>query len=176
VFGGSNLDAPALAPGIDAAIVAANPEQPVIIDVGGDPDGARALARFASEIASFSANSWQPSSQPKRLVVALVNLRRPQTISLEQNLQMLADIAATARLQIDALVGNTHLQQLTSAQTILDSLDGLLAVSAAADLPIHCLSVPRSLKAELSAALASLKLPNALPLYPIERYVRTVWE
>jgi len=45
---GGNLDTPSLAPGIDTAIETASASHAVVVDVGGDPDGARALGRFAS--------------------------------------------------------------------------------------------------------------------------------
>ncbi|MDR3315929.1 MAG: hypothetical protein LBS98_05590, partial [Coriobacteriales bacterium] len=46
-----NLDAPSLSPGIGEAMQQASEAHAVVVDVGGDPDGARALARYEPSIA-----------------------------------------------------------------------------------------------------------------------------
>ncbi len=87
VFGNSNLDAPSLAPGIDTLIESATVDAPVILDVGGDPDGARALVRYVPAL-ERAAN---------KLVLMVVNTRRPETRSLDDNLEMLQELVNIKR-------------------------------------------------------------------------------
>ncbi|MDR3137012.1 MAG: hypothetical protein LBU07_06380 [Coriobacteriales bacterium] len=185
IFGASNLDAPALMPGIEARIAAASLDSPVIIDVGGDPEGARALARFAPSLAAFVPDGQMWGAEPGNatglegaagLILAVVNLRRPQTADPRQNLDMLLAISRAAGLRLNALVGNTHLQQHTNSQTILDSVDDLLAISSASNLPIYCLAVPPALLALVGRALSARGLSQQLPLFAVQRFVRTPWQ
>jgi len=155
VFGNSSLDAPALAPGIDAAIAEATLAHPVILDVGGDPDGARALVRFVPVIKQVS----------NRLVLAVVNTRRPETQTVAGNLKMLSDLSATTSLGIDALIGNTHLAEFTTLDIVRDSLPLLEQLSAKSGIPLCAVTIPSTLP------------PQEEDIFlPIERYVKTSWQ
>ncbi|MDR1087797.1 MAG: hypothetical protein LBL23_00700 [Coriobacteriales bacterium] len=181
VFGGSNLDAPSLAPGIETAVAHASLEKPVILDVGGDPDGARALARFAPTIGQVE----------NRLVVAVINTRRPETQTLDDNLAMLQELSDTASLDIDALIGNTHLAEFTTPVIIRDSLPLLRRLSAQSGVPLLAVTVPQGLPLSLQDAedekderergdegkLASEgKAEDAGLFLSVERLVKTSWQ
>jgi hypothetical protein len=160
IFGASNLDAPSLAPGIDSRILEASSEPPVIIDVGGDPDGARALARFATAV----------QAKPDALVLYVVNFRRPETATVEQNLQLIAELEQSSHLSVTALIGNTHLQDDTDATLIETSFAPLQELAEQSNLPIAAIAVTDELVAELEGAS-----PPA-PLLPISRIVKNSWE
>ncbi|MDR2672535.1 MAG: hypothetical protein LBC35_04475 [Coriobacteriales bacterium] len=165
-FGGSNLDAPALDAGIDTLIAQASHESPVIIDVGGDAEGSRTLARFAPDCAAVA----------DKLTLAVINTCRPETASVDQNLELLAHIERSGRIHFTALVGNSHLIEYTDAAVILKSLSLLWEVSAAAGLPIQCVCVPRALLPEVERGLVAHDSGEKLRLFPVERYVKTPWE
>ena len=163
VFGNSNLDAPSLAPGIDALITEATLDCPVILDVGGDPDGARALVRYTPAIAGVT----------NKLVMLVVNTRRPETQSIEGNLAMLHNISATSSLAIDALIGNTHLAEFTTMDTIEQSVPLLRELSEASGLPLLAVTVPEYVES-IPSALQEDSIP--VPLLVIERLVKTNWQ
>lgn len=166
IFGNSNVDAPSLAPGIDSGILKASFEQPVVLDVGGDPDGARALARYAPSIKHVDDS----------LIVMLVNLKRPESQDTHNTLQMIQEIEATASLKVGALVGNTHLAEFTTAQTIEASLAPLKELSARSGLPLQAITVPEHLVDELKLTLSNDLDAFSCELVPIERLVKTVWQ
>ncbi|MDR2035574.1 MAG: hypothetical protein LBP91_02735 [Coriobacteriales bacterium] len=157
VFGNSSLDAPSLAPGIDSMIREASLQRPVILDVGGDPDGARALVRYAPEIRSVE----------NRLTLLVVNARRPESQQVEDNLMMIGAISGMTNLPIEALIGNTHLAEFTTFETIEQSLELLEELSTISRLPLMAVTIPAGLTVP----------PGSEDLYlPIERLVRTSWQ
>lgn len=184
VFGGSNLDAPSLAPGIATAITRADREHPTLLDVGGDPDGARALARFAPLI----------NQRGDALVLAVINLKRPETMTLEDNLQMLEELQAQSKLQITGLIGNTHLAEYTTEDTWQQSLPLLQELSNTSRIPLLAVAVPEELLSRgefhLQEALQAVsKGGNVLEsaneeeqqacapaLLAVKRLVTTVWQ
>lgn len=177
VFGSSNLDAPSLSPGIDGVITGASLDAPVILDVGGDTDGARALARYLPSIRLAK----------DKVILAVVNTRRPDTQSVDENLAMLEGLSAATGLGIDALVGNTHLAEFTTRQTVLDSLPVLEGLSAASGIPLVTVTVPAGPYAKGAPQGEGLQEGDTLqesgtdaegemPLLPVERLVKTVWQ
>jgi len=175
VYGASSLDTPSLTPGIDEAIVEASERHAVVIDVGGDPDGARALGRFAEKIAS----------RPHRMI-HVVNLRRPETASVADNIALLRAVEATSGLKATAIAGNTHLKELSAAEDIVAAMGPTSDIAAAAGLPLSFIAVPRRLAAEVEAVLAEAAPAEAvlakgqditnIPIYPVDIIVGTPWE
>ena len=143
VYGASSLDTPSLTPGIDEAIVEASLEHAVVIDVGGDPEGARALGRFAEKI----------TSRPYRMI-HVVNLRRPETASVDDNIALLRAVEATSGLRVTSIAGNTHLKELSTAEDIVAAIVPTCDIAAVAGLPLSFVAVPRRLAVEVQAALA----------------------
>jgi hypothetical protein len=171
VHGASNLDTPSLSPGIDDAIRHTSTEHAVLIDVGGDSDGARALGRFAATIAA----------RPYRLVF-VANLRRPETASVADNLELLRGIEATSGLTATGIIGNTHLKEFTTVEDIVAALAPTRELAAAASLPLIAITAPRPIAAEVAAAVALVTetSPDApavpVSVYPLDPIVGTPWE
>ena len=182
VFGATSLDTPSLTPGIDEAIAKASSEHAVLIDVGGDPEGARALGRFTANI----------TARPYRMI-QVVNLRRPETMSIEDNIALLREIEATSGLKVTEIAGNTHLKELSTAEDIVASIGPTCDIAAAAGLPLSFIAVPRRFAAEVQAALAEGTSAQGVgtsaegdparesgaagvSIYPIDIIVGTPWE
>jgi hypothetical protein len=163
----SSLDTPSLAPGINAAMTQASSERPVLIDVGGDPDGARALARFRSSIVS----------RPYQMVY-VANFNRPEVASPDDSLAVLREIEAQSGLRATCLINNSHLKQLSSVQQTASTLAAMLALADASGLSVAAVAVPDWLAQEFSAWLASDSPPAArgLPVLPLTTLVSTPWE
>jgi hypothetical protein len=190
VHGASNLDTPSLSPGIDEAIRTAGAKRAVLIDVGGDPDGARALGRFSAIIAE----------RPHR-VVFVVNLHRPETASVAENIELLRGIERASGLAVTEIFGNTHLKEYTTAANLIDAVASTRAIADSVDLPLIGVTAPRALAAEIvSPPLAdapslggtqdqgrSRQSPNpsfadatsqlgGTPVYPVDLIVNLPWE
>jgi hypothetical protein len=165
VFGASNLDTPSLSPGIDEAIAAAKQGHAVIIDVGGDPDGARALGRYAAHI----------NARPHRMV-NVVNFSRPEMASVKSNLELLIATELTSGVAHTEVLGNTHLKQFTTARGILSSIAATVEFSGRSHLPLAGVTAPRQLAAQLEGLLAEDISMFGIPVYPVDIIVGTPWE
>ncbi|AGI47356.1 hypothetical protein TALC_00347 [Thermoplasmatales archaeon BRNA1] len=151
-FANSNLDTPSLPAAIGDAI---SEGERVIIDVGGDDAGATALGVYARQLSS---------SEPDVLYV--INRYRSQTTVPGEAVQILSEIERTARIKATALVNNSHLQHLTTAETVLDSLPFADEVSRITGLPVRFTTVP-----------AGVDLLNKIPnIYPVSVFVKAPWE
>lgn len=160
VHGASNLDTPSLMPGISSVIERSDVSHPVLVDVGGDPDGARALARFSEEI----------NAHDDRVVLYVVNNMRPELATAEDAVALLREIEKTAGVRATHIVGNTHLREQTTPELIAGSIPYVQAVASAAELPLAFVTVPRS-------DLQSVEtLVQGEPLLPLDVLVGNLWD
>jgi hypothetical protein len=152
-----HLDTPGITPEILGAIQ--QPERPVVIDVGGDAQGARALGQFALvlEDVGYAMNF-------------VVNPYRPFTDSVDGIIQAVTEIQATCRLQATALVSNPNLIQETTVDTIMTVHRLVEEAAAALELPV----VFVSLRADLATQLAADAFCQ--PMMPLRRFFVMPWE
>lgn len=97
-----------------------------IFDVGGDDVGARALASFRTSIADGEYEMWQ-----------VINAKRPFTDTVDGCLAMKHTLERASRWTVTALVVNTHLIHLTTADTVVDGWRLATAVRTRTKLPIR---------------------------------------
>jgi len=126
-----------------------------VIDVGGDPIGARVLARFAPMIKSEEVE-----------VILVVNANRPETKTLEQVLAYKEAIEREAKQQITCLVNNTHLCGETDKEQILKGAELVKEVAEATGLTIKHHVVLKEL-------LEEVELEDC---FPIAIYMKKPWE
>ncbi len=107
----------------------------LIIDVGGDEDGAVALGRY-----SHVLNSYAETGELDML--AVVSFRRYLTRTAEDAAAYLAGIERASRMKLTHLVNNTNLGMETDAAMIAESLPKCEALSALTGLPVACVTVP----------------------------------
>jgi len=151
------LDTPGITPEILGAIQ--QPDRPVVLDVGGDAQGARALGQFAPALA-----------QVGYAMNFVVNPYRPFTDSVEGIAQAVAEIQGTARLQVTALVSNPNLVQETTLDVVVA---GHRLVEEAAEflgLPVAFVS----LRADLAVQVASNTFRQ--PTMSLQRFFVMPWE
>ena len=151
-FANTNLDTPSLPGSVKTAI---EDGERVIIDVGGDDAGTTALAVYSRQLQSADPD-----------VLYVVNMYRSMTTSPDEAVAILGDIERTAHLKTTGVVNNSHLKQLTTAETVDASLEFADSVCGATGLPLRFTTVPRGIS-------PSRKVEN---LYPIDVYVRAPWE
>ncbi len=112
----SHADLPMISPRVKGAIE--DTSRLVILDVGGDPSGCRALGRFEDSIKTRGYHT--------RLVV---NTSRPFTSTVPEVLDMIAVLEASSKLKVHELICNTNLMQYTE-QTLVE--EGIKIVEEAA--------------------------------------------
>ena len=93
--------------------------------VGGDDHGARVLRHMRH---FFSPNSYE--------LWLVLNGNRPFTDTEEGALRLMDEVQEAAGLSLTGLVGNTHLMEHTTPETILTGLQLLERVSHATGLPV----------------------------------------
>jgi hypothetical protein len=113
-------------------------DQVVILDVGGDPAGARILGSLAIHLQSHTL-----------FIYCVVNTKRPSTSTSAGILAHIDAINAASRFRITGLIHNTHLLHETSLEDIRQGRTLLEQVSQETGLPIMFTTAMRSLAQQL---------------------------
>jgi hypothetical protein len=154
---GQYLDTPAITPQILGAIE--QPDRPVVLDVGGDKQGARALGQFSEAI-----------QQRDYAMHFVVNPYRPFTDTLEGLADSIGEIQASARLEVTSLVSNPNLIGETTWEGIIKGHAKLESLAGALGLPISLVCLER----RWACALRSSHF--AQPILTLDRHFVMSWE
>jgi hypothetical protein len=154
--GYENSDLPALSPRIFAAFQ--DEAYQVVIDVGGDPNGARALGRFH---AYFLKESYQFN--------IVVNPYRPNTRNVHDILKLIAGLAATSRLEPNGLISNINLGRETTLDVWREGLAVIQELEKESRLPVICHMVEQSFLVKHQDFFSSY------PVYPVALRMLTPW-
>jgi hypothetical protein len=154
---GQHLDMPAISPQILGAIQ--RTDRLVVVDVGGDPQGARALGQFSGAI-----------RQRGYTMHFVVNPYRPFTNTLKGLAHSIAEIETTSRLKVTSLVSNPNLIGETTVQQIIDGHALIETLAGQVGLPIAFVCVERRWAGEFGS------IPLAQPLLALDRYFVMSWE
>lgn len=155
-YANTNVDLPTLPPEIFKAFNTQDTE--VIIDVGGDGDGARALGCFYPYLKDedFELNF-------------IVNTLRPFTSQVDEILKVALDVEKKSRLEITHFISNTNLAGETELDMVMEGFGMVSCAAAKIDKPISLVGVPSNLEGQLPESLKSVA-------YPIKRYMKPQWE
>lgn len=152
----TTLDLPALSPktmGIiqDNSVAA-------VLDIGGDPVGARVLARFSQLVRNQQYN-----------MLFVLNANRPETQTVEDSINYLKAIEITSNLKVCGIINNTHLLKDTTKEDVIKGHNLAMEVSKETNIPLVydvCIeSVAKQIDNE------EIKKT----LYPIKMYMREDW-
>ena len=154
---GQHLDTPAITPQILGAIQQL--DRPVVLDVGGDKQGARALGQFSPAI-----------RQHGYAMYFVINPFRPFTDTVEGVSRSIAEIEAGARLQVHSLVSNPNLIGETTMDHIIEGHATIERFAQALGLPIAFVCIER----KWSSALGSNHF--AQPVLVLDRHFVMSWE
>lgn len=150
VFVSTNLDNPSLPASMDSLFEPG--DEYVVVDVGGDDAGAFALGRYSKKINAY----------PDKDIFYVVNRFRSLTSTPQECAEILYEIQAASRIKANAVVNNSHLQQLTTTQDVLSSVDFAEQTASLLNLPLAFTTAEKTIFSEL----------NLDVLYPIERIVK----
>ena len=129
-----------------------------VFDVGGDDHGARVLHHLRHFFDPDAYDLW-----------LVLNGNRPFTDTKEGALQLMSEVQMASGLSLTGLIGNTHLMEYSTPETILEGYALLREVSQKSGLPIEFVAVERSLyQPELFSVIRS-------PIFPIDRIMSPPW-
>ncbi len=149
-------DIPALPPDIMAIFV--NQEQQSVIDLGGDPVGARVLGYYQPQLDRVDFDFW-----------FVINQHRVENATIEKVSRYLELTEAASKQRITGIVNNTHLGDETTAEVILRGDEFAAKVSEAINLPLIYTVGERKFEEKLEGRLNG-------SFFPIDRYMTKPWE
>lgn len=151
MYANSNLDIPALSFDLGGII---NGEGRVVIDVGGDPEGAVALGRYGDLL----------KKRADLKLYCVVNKYRYLTSTAEEASELLAEIKAASGLPCDGIINNSNLGKLTDNKTVKDSIDYAERIAEKEGCPM------------LFTCSEEKNLEGVTPAMPVNIYVKPLWE
>ena len=128
-----------------------------LLDIGGDPDGARVLARYQPKI---TAEDYQ--------LLFVSNANRPEVRKAEDAISYLRCIEEVTGLTCGGIVNNTHLCGETTAEEILRGAELAEEISRRTGIPVLC----HTAEEKLVSQLGSLREP----VFPISIQMKKPWE
>ncbi|MBQ8182494.1 MAG: hypothetical protein IJ025_01160 [Clostridia bacterium] len=146
-FASSNVDLPALPQEVYSLLD--KREEKAIMDIGGDDRGAYALGRYSDAI----------KAEDDYEMLFVFNKYRPLTPTAEDALEIMSEIEAAGHINFTAIVNNSNLGALTTAQDILDSVEETERLSRLSGLPVKMTTVRDDLVYNLNG-----KVENLFPL------------
>ncbi len=151
MYANSNLDIPALSFDLGAII---NTDSYIVIDVGGDPEGAIALGRYSDILKNRSDLG----------LYYVVNKYRYLTSTAEEAVELLKEIEAASGLFCNGIINNSNLGKLTDNKTVADSGNYAKEVAKAAKAPL------------IFTCSEKKNLANIENPMETEVYVKTLWD
>ncbi|WP_427339945.1 ATP-binding protein [Caloranaerobacter sp. DY30410] len=157
---GSSINALAAdVPAVSAEIFAPlqNESYDVVLDVGGDPVGARALGRYHNYF-----------KEGKYDMFFVINANRPETQEVENTIKYLREIERASRAKVTGLINNTHLLKSTTVEDVLKGQKLAEEVSKKLNIPIKYIVALEHVAKELPSNLKG-------EIFPITLYMREEW-
>ena len=137
-YANTNVDLPSLP--AEIASVFDQEDRLVVLDVGGDDEGAIALGRYSAAIVNAGYDMY-----------FVVNPLRPMTDTVEKAAELAAEIEAKSRLTLTHLINNTNLQQETTAQMIKEQAPFFARLSDKLTLDVAFLSATPEVLAQMDS-------------------------
>lgn len=126
----------------------------LIVDVGGDPAGARILGSLHEHVRGQNLQ-----------VYCVVNTKRPLTRTRQGILSYIHTMSAALRLSMTGLIHNTHLLHETTGEDMCQGQQLLEQVAEETGLPVVLTTVMKEIAAELDGCIGN-------PLLVMERHIQ----
>ncbi len=136
-----------------------DPARQVVLDVGGDEAGAKALARYRDYLTEAGCQ-----------LDVVVNPFRPATATVRGIAEAVASVERSSRLPVSGLVSNPNLVHETTSQHIVEGHALVAEAAHALRLPVAFLSVEASLLPEIQLAIGEVEV------LPLERHLSLPWQ
>ena len=153
---GGVADIPAINPAVLS--VFQNDDVTGVLDIGGDPIGARVLARFAPHLEKTDFE-----------LLYVLNANRPETATPDKAQAYLEAIEGQCLQKVTGIVNNTHLCGETTLEEILKGAELARELSRRTGLPIVHHAVQRRFAPQAAELLQE-------PVFPMNLYMKKPWE
>lgn len=120
----------------------------VILDVGGDSVGARALARYKEY--------WDPKDYD---MFCVINANRFDTSTVEGALEHIQSMERTSGAKVTGLINNTHLLRHTTVEDVLKGQELCRKVAKVLNTPIKYISALQEVAEKLPSNLEGTIMP-----------------
>jgi len=131
----------------------------VVLDVGGDAQGTRALGSMADAFDPDDYEMWM-----------VLNSRRPATSDAAVSIKTMARIEMTAKLKFTGLIANSHMIDDTDEEVLLEGYRLSREVSRETGLPLVFLSAKRRVLEQMDTRIFEC------PILPLTRSMLKPWE
>lgn len=153
---GGVADIPAINP--EVLSIFQNEDVTGVLDIGGDPIGARVLARFAPQLQRTDFD-----------LLFVLNANRPETGDVQRAESYLRAIESQCLQKVTGIVNNTHLCGETTLEEILKGARLAGELSQKTGLPIIHHAVARPFASQAAEHLADR-------VFPMDLYMKKPWE
>lgn len=151
----SAVDVPAISAEVMRPIE--NEEYQFILDVGGNPAGARALGRFRKDLLEQNPDHF-----------FVVNRNRPETANADDVIAFIRQTEAICGIPVTKLINSTHMLKDTQVSDVLYGQELCEELSEKLGLPIAYISCRKEIVDQLPEELQEIALP-------IELTMRQTW-
>lgn len=131
----------------------------VIVDAGGDKDGAKALGQYYHD--------WK-DLHPE--VIFVLNANRPYVSTLEGALFTISEIEDSARMKVTGIINNSNVGKLTTLEDIQKGQELSLRISEKLGIPLLCTTISESLKED------TIQFAERNAVFYIKRFMKLEWE
>ena len=162
-FANTNVDLPALP--AEAYRLVEDKSIYAIMDIGGDDRGAYALGRYTPMI--LAENNYR--------MAFVANCYRPLTRTPEDALEVMREIENACGLSFTCIVNNSHLGELTTPQTVRDSVAYIEKLCALSGLPLWLTTVKEDVSAQMDGTFPLQLQKKLFDLPPQKPVSRPLW-
>lgn len=156
VYANTNVDVPSLPAEINSLFE--DKSYSVILDVGGDDLGARAVSRYRDQIACDDYIHY-----------FVVNTRRPMTRTPDEIIRMILEIQDGAGLKVDKLVNNANMLGESTPELLAEASEILGVVSDRLSIPVGFIS-------GMEEVLSSYEGDRGIERLYMKKNIRLPWE
>lgn len=157
---GSQIDSPAIeVPSVSAEVYAPLQDESydVVLDVGGNPIGARTLGRYVDY---FKEDNYD--------MFFVLNANRPETQTVDQVIEFIRKIEAVSRAKVTGIINNTHMLKSTEVEDVLRGQKLALEVQERTGIKLKYISLINDLVPNLPDNLEG-------EIFPIDIQIRDEW-
>jgi len=140
MYANTNVDVPVVGPEISVAL--RHNSRRVILDVGGDEDGAKVLGRYYHEINHDDYDMF-----------FVFNRSRPMTTDLDETITYIREIEGASRLKISGIINNTHYLEETTVDDIMHGLELSREITKETGIPLFATCVMEGMEGQLEDIL-----------------------
>lgn len=159
LYAQSNVDVPALTPQMEYLIEEKDTD--LVLDIGGDDVGAKAVGRYKEAIMKRKYNLF-----------FVLNKNRPFTKDLNSALKIYREIQESCGIDFTGIVNNTHMLEYTTLETLKQGIPLARELSQKTGVPLafHC-----AFSRVLSNAEPEEVKTIQEPVLPMEEYIKLLW-